>query len=73
MADTENPIALNRENFGPGSPLRVISDAQDGILDAHDRLRNAVTWAREEGTTWAEIGTVLHITRQAAHERFSLH
>ncbi len=71
MADTENPTTLNRDNFGPGTRLRAISDAQDAINDAHDALREAVAQARHNGSTWDQIGTVLHISRQAAHERFS--
>lgn len=43
---------------------RSLSDVVD------DTLRALVRQAREEGRTWAEIGEVLRITRQAAFQRF---
>jgi hypothetical protein len=35
-----------------------------------ETLRALVSEARNEGHTWAEIGDVLHVTRQAAFQRF---
>jgi hypothetical protein len=42
--------------------------------DAAEMLNSAVAWwaasANESGVTWAQIGEVLGITRQAAHLRY---
>lgn len=35
------------------------------------RLEELVDACRAEGATWGEIGTALHVSRQAAHERFA--
>ena len=40
-----------------------------GLL-VEDTLRALVRQARDRGSTWAEIGEVLHVTRQAAFQRF---
>lgn len=47
-----------------------ISRAQQAIEDAHKELQDAVLEARAEGTTWAEIGNSLGMSRQAAFKRF---
>ncbi|HET9050585.1 MAG TPA: hypothetical protein VFO60_02715, partial [Candidatus Dormibacteraeota bacterium] len=39
-------------------------------LVVDDTLRSLVDQARAAGHTWAEIGNVLHVTRQAAFQRF---
>jgi hypothetical protein len=39
-----------------------------GDIDA--ATRNAVTGLRESGYSWAEIGSRLHVTRQAAQQRW---
>lgn len=42
------------------------------VLIDHTRARIVLTLkkAREQGYTWAQIGTALSITKQAAHERY---
>ena len=40
-----------------------------GLL-VDDTLRALVQEARDQGSTWAEIGGALHVTRQAAFQRF---
>ncbi len=40
-----------------------------GLL-VEDTLRALVRQARARGATWAEIGEILHVTRQAAFQRF---
>ncbi len=47
-----------------------IQDALDGIVVAEMRLKNAIADAREQGQSWAEIGTALGVTRQAAQQRW---
>ncbi len=50
--------------------MEKIRDAQRAIEDAHRQLEDAVQDARERGSTWAEIGTALNMSRQAAFKRF---
>jgi len=51
-------------------PLDDLAAALRSLRDAEARLRDAVDVARDAGHTWAEIGDVLGITRQAAFQRF---
>ena len=44
--------------------------AQADIEAAHRRLERAVAAARDNGSTWAEIGEALGMSRQAAFKRF---
>lgn len=53
---------------GPQRPLdalEAVRHAQHALADARDLLTVA---ARREGATWAQIGTALGITRQAAQQ-----
>lgn len=34
------------------------------------RIAEVVTVCREQGASWSEIGATLHVSKQAAHERF---
>lgn len=47
--------------------VRLLRDAQDAT---GGMLRDAVVSARAAGATWAEVGGVLGMTRQAAQQRF---
>lgn len=51
-------------------PLAAILAASKATTDAEQQLHDAVTAARTAGVTWAAIGAVLGITRQAAFKRF---
>lgn len=44
--------------------------AQEAVTRARDNLAQAVTAARAQGRTWADIGKELNMTRQAAFKRF---
>ena len=44
--------------------LREVQDQVDALMCA------AVAACRDEGYSWAEIGSRLGVTRQAAHERY---
>jgi hypothetical protein len=35
------------------------------------RIAEVVAICREQGASWSEIGATLHVSKQAAHERFS--
>jgi hypothetical protein len=52
------------------TPLGAVGTALADLRGAESRLRDAVDAARDAGHTWAEIGEVLGITRQAAFQRF---
>lgn len=50
--------------------LAEIASADRALKNYEHGLRLAVQIARERGASWAEIGDVLGVTRQSAHERF---
>lgn len=52
-------------------PLAAIRRTNDALVVARLKLDVAVLRAREDGHSWATIGNVLGVTRQAAWERFS--
>lgn len=54
----------------PASPLDAIAFIQGAASEIGDGMQAAVERAREAGSTWAEVGQVLGITRQAAFQRF---
>jgi hypothetical protein len=51
-------------------PLDVVATALAGFQAAQQDLREAVRAALDDGSTWAEIGAVLGVSRQAASQRF---
>ena len=61
---------LREDVQSEGQAMRAIAATRslDRVVD--DTLRTLVTRAREAGHTWAEIGEVLHVTRQGAYQRF---
>jgi hypothetical protein len=54
----------------PAGVLDWIGQAHACLLDAEAELTAAVTRARQHGHSWAAIAARLHITRQAAQQRF---
>ncbi|MGA2925266.1 MAG: hypothetical protein ABSG43_04625 [Solirubrobacteraceae bacterium] len=50
--------------------MRAIAATRSLAMIVEDTLRALVEQARAAGHTWAEIGNVLHVTRQAAFQRF---
>ena len=48
----------------------AIRDAQSKVGSAADQLHDAVSQARAEGASWAEIGKEMGVSRQAAQQRF---
>lgn len=64
--------AVLRGEGGPQaqSLMAAIAATRTLGLLVDDTLKALVRQAREQGTTWAEIGEVLHVTRQAAFQRF---
>ena len=47
-----------------------LKSAQEAVSQARANLTQAVTLARTQGRTWADIGKELDMTRQAAFKRF---
>jgi hypothetical protein len=66
--DAVDPSTLVWEN---PVDLRRIGAASVGVAAAEGELRDAVQAARQSGRSWAEIGLVLGVSRQAAQQRFS--
>ena len=58
------------DDRGGGSPVHRLAE----IADAKQRLAReeavAVRQARQAGLSWAEIGTLLGVTRQAMHKKY---
>jgi hypothetical protein len=50
--------------------MRAIAATRSLDMIVEDTLRALVEQARTAGHTWAEIGEVLHVSRQAAFQRF---
>ena len=53
-----------------GQALRAIAATRSLDMIVEDILRALVDQARAAGHTWAEIGELLHVSRQAAFQRF---
>jgi hypothetical protein len=50
--------------------IDALEDLRDLAAEINTTMGNAVTGLREQGYSWAEIGLRLHITRQAAQQRW---
>ena len=53
-----------------GQVMRAIAATRSLEMIVEDTLRALVEKARRSGHTWAEIGELLHVSRQAAFQRF---
>jgi hypothetical protein len=58
------------DDGSPGQVMRAIAATRSLDMIVEDTLRALVEQARSAGHTWAEIGELLHVTRQAAFQRF---
>jgi hypothetical protein len=61
---------LRAEDGSPGQVMRAIAATRSLDMIVEDTLRALVEQARAAGHTWAELGELLHVTRQAAFQRF---
>jgi hypothetical protein len=61
---------LGAEDHSPGQVMRAIAATRSLDMVVEDTLRALVDQARAAGHTWAEIGGLLHVSRQAAFQRF---
>lgn len=58
------------DDGSPGQVMRAIAATRSLDMIVEDTLRALVDQARAAGRTWAEIGELLHVSRQAAFQRF---
>lgn len=65
-----NQRLTNMSTVGLHRGVDGIIQAKQAVDLARARLHDAVTAARREGRSWAEIGQLLGMTRQAAFKRF---
>lgn len=63
--DIDRRLATDRSAF-----LQLIAIAAEIDSEAGETVRNATSSARAAGVSWEQIGDVLHISRQAAQQRF---
>lgn len=76
LADTEawldglDPEALASPG-SDGADLRAIGEARRAVAASDLLLADHVAKARANGRTWTQIAAVLHVSKQAARERFS--
>lgn len=61
---------LGEDEHSGGQMMRAIAATRSLDAIVEEILRALVTRARAAGHTWAEIGDVLHVSRQAAFQRF---
>jgi hypothetical protein len=61
---------LRGDEHSAGQVMRAIAATRSLDQIVEDTLRALVEQARAAGHTWAEIGEVLHVSRQAAFQRF---
>jgi hypothetical protein len=61
---------LRADDDSEGRVARAIAATRSLETIVEDTLRALVGQARSAGHTWAEIGDLLHVTRQAAFQRF---
>lgn len=61
---------LRADGHPAGQVVRAIAATRSLETIVDDTLRALVEQARAAGHTWAEIGEVLHVSRQAAFQRF---
>jgi hypothetical protein len=61
---------LRADEHSEGQVMRAIAATRSLDMIVEDTLRALVEQARAAGHTWAEIGDVLHVSRQAAFQRF---
>ena len=61
---------LRADGHPSGQLVRAIAATRSLATIVDDTLRALVEQARAAGYTWAEIGELLHVSRQAAFQRF---
>ncbi len=72
LATNVNLVAdvLRADEDSSGQLMRAIAATRSLNMIVEDTLHALVAQARAAGHTWGEIGDVLHVSRQAAFQRF---
>lgn len=68
----EAETAYDWANLSLGDLAILRTEAQAFVTEADKHIAIRVAQSRVAGGSWAEIGKVLGITRQAAQQKFSL-
>jgi hypothetical protein len=63
-------VLRSDEDDSPADVMRAIAATRSLDMIVQDTLRALVEQARAAGHTWAEVGELLHVSRQAAFQRF---
>lgn len=72
--DAEQAIALLLSELTAHGPMsEALRQARVLELATADAVILTVALARATGQTWEQIGEALHMSKQAAHERFARH
>lgn len=69
--DALDPSELDKPEADT-TDLRRIGVALTAVAAAENELAEAVRLARENGRSWADIATVLGVSREAARKRFNV-
>jgi hypothetical protein len=69
-AELVSGVLRGTDRAAEGSVMAAVAATRTLDLIVDDILHALVRQARTEGRTWAEIGDVLQVTRQAAFQRF---
>ncbi|WP_432557949.1 hypothetical protein [Granulicoccus sp. GXG6511] len=70
LADSLSAAVLGHEHMEEPDHLVLVRRAADASVVVSDLLRQAVSAARMNGHSWAAIGNVLGLSRQAVQQRF---
>ncbi len=54
----------------PGGPVDELASVREAKVELNRREEVAVRRARHAGLSWAEIGTLLGVTRQTIHRKY---
>lgn len=71
IADALAGRDLAGTDWRDAAPLREIAEAFRQSIAAESTLAQAVAAARTAGYSWAQVGAVLGISKQSAHQRYS--
>ena len=63
--------AIDPATMRDGTNLRAVAAARQRLDAAEADLLDAIRAARVAGDSWAAIGVVLHVSRQAAHRKYA--
>jgi hypothetical protein len=61
-------LTLTRDHV---DPLLLLVALADGAAKVEDKIEELVTFCRESGKSWTQIGSALGMTKQSAWGRFS--